>query len=142
MGERALVVDIGDEEPVTLAEASKVILRGIVSVSALRAEIRRGNLTVERIGKNLYTTPAAIREMRSKCRVMPNRQDYTSEKTEDKASGSSATVGKTSELDALKASVRALKTGSLSTLRKSTPRDPQKVASPIPFPSRKSSAST
>lgn len=135
-------VDIGDDEPVTLAEASRIILRGIVSVSALRAEIRRGNLAVERIGKNLFTTPAAIREMRSKCRVMPNRQDYTSEKTEGKASGSSETAAKTSELDALKASVRALKTGSLSTLRRSTPPDRQKAESPIPFPSRKSSAST
>lgn len=138
MGERAFE----DDEPLTLPEASKLILRGIVSVSALRAEIRRGNLTVERIGKNLYTTPAAIREMRSKCRVMPNRQDYTSEKTEIKASGSSATGEKTSELAALKASVRALKNGSLSTLRRSTPRDQQKAESPIPFPSRKSSAST
>lgn len=49
---------------------------------------------------------------------------------------------KTSELAALKASVSALKSGSLSTLRKSTPRDHQKAGSPIPFPSRKSSGST
>lgn len=131
-----------DSDPITLTEASKLVLRGIISVSALRAEIRRGNLTVERIGKNLYTTPAAIREMRDKCRVMPNHQDYTSEKTEAKASGSSAMEEKTSELAALKASVRALRTGSLSTLRKSTPRDQQKAESPIPFRSRKSSAST
>jgi hypothetical protein len=142
LSKAAPAVDIGDDEPVTLAEASKVILRGIVTVSALRAEIRRGNLAVERIGKNLFTTPAAIREMRSKCRVMPNRQDYTSEKTEAKASGSSATAERTSELAALKASVQALKNGSLSTLRKSTPTSQPKAASPIPFPSRKSSAST
>ena len=134
--------DILDSDPITLTEASKVVLRGIISVSALRAEIRRGNLSVERIGKNLYTTPAAIREMREKCRVMPNHQDYTSEKTEIKPSGSSGTVEKTSELAALKASVNALKSGSLSTLRKSTPRGQQKAGSPIPFPSRKSSGST
>lgn len=134
--------DLLDSDPITLTEASKLVLRGIVSVNALRAEIRRGNLSVERIGKNLYTTPAAIREMREKCRVMPNHQDYTSEKTAVKASGSSATGEKTSELAALKASVSALKSGSLSTLRKSTPRDHQKAGSPIPFPSRKSSGST
>lgn len=134
---RAAPADIGDDEPVTLTEASRVILRGIVSVSALRAEIRRGNLAVERIGKNLYTTPAAIREMRSKCRVMPAHRDYTSEPTEAKASGSSATTERTNELAALNASVAALKSGSLSTLRKSTPRDQQKAASPIPFPSRR-----
>ena len=134
--------DLLDSDPITLVEASKLVLRGIVSVSALRAEIRRGNLAVERIGKNLYTTPAAIREMRDKCRVMPNPQDYTSEKTEAKASGSSGTAEKTRELAALKASVGALRSGSLSTLRKSTPRDHQKAESPIPFRSRKSSAST
>jgi len=134
--------EILDTDPITLVEASKIVLRGIISVSALRAEIRRGNLSAERIGKNLYTTPAAIREMRDKCRVMPNHQDYTSEKTEVKASGSSGTEEKTSELAALKASVRALKSGSLSTLRKSTPRDQRTAESPIPFPSRKSSAST
>jgi hypothetical protein len=133
----AHAVDIGDDEPVTLSEASEIILRGIVSVSALRAEIKRGNLAVERIGKNLYTTPAAIREMRSKCRVMPAHRDYTSEATEAKASGSSGTTEKTNELAALKASVTALKSGSLSTLRKSTPTNQSKAASPIPFPSRK-----
>ena len=51
------VSDLQDDDPVTLGEASKLLLRGIVSVSALRAEIRRGNLVVEKIGKNLFTTP-------------------------------------------------------------------------------------
>lgn len=135
--------DLIDDDPITLYEASSLVLRGKVTVSALRAEIKRGNLAVERIGKNLFTTPAAIREMREKCRVMPNRQDYTSGTTgpartgKTDTSGSSATKEKTDELAALRASVTALKSGSLSTLRKSTPRDPQKEASPIPFPSRK-----
>jgi hypothetical protein len=62
---------LGDTDPITLAEASKVLLRGVVSVSALRSEIRRGNLAVEKIGKNLFTTPAAIRDMRKRCRVQP-----------------------------------------------------------------------
>lgn len=61
--------DLLDDDPITLKEACDLLLRGIVSVSALRAEIRRGNLTVERIGRNLYTTPAHIRTMRLKCRV-------------------------------------------------------------------------
>lgn len=129
--------DLMDDDPITLAEASEIVLRGKVTVSALRAEINRGNLMVERIGKNLFTTPAAIRKMREKCRVMPSRQDYTSEKTKLEASGSSGMPAKTDELAALKASVTALKSGSLSTLRKSTPRDQQSAASPIPFPLRK-----
>jgi hypothetical protein len=67
--EKALA-SILDTDPITLTEASRVVLRGVVSVSALRSEIRRGNLAVEKIGKNLFTTPAAIREMREKCRVL------------------------------------------------------------------------
>lgn len=34
--------DLRDDDPITLKEASEVLLRGIVSVSALRSEIRRG----------------------------------------------------------------------------------------------------
>lgn len=132
MGDRA---NIDADEPITLTEASRVILRGVVTVSALRSEIRRGNLAVERIGKNLYTTPAAIREMRDKCRVVPSHPDSISEKTTEP--GLSGTGEKTSELDALKASVSALKRGSLSTLRKSTPTNQPRAESPIPFPSRK-----
>lgn len=64
---RALA-DLLDTDPITLTEASEVVLRGAVSVSTLRAEVKRGNLTVERIGKNLFTTPAYIREMRERCR--------------------------------------------------------------------------
>lgn len=40
--------ELFDSDPITLTEASQVVLRGVVSVSALRAEIRRGNLAVER----------------------------------------------------------------------------------------------
>jgi hypothetical protein len=127
--------DLIDTDPITIGEASR-LLRGIVSESALRSEIRKGNLIAYRIGKNLFTTPAAIREMRDKCRVMPNRPDSTSEKTIEH--GSSATATATDELAALKATVRGLKNGSLSTLLKSTPADRQGAASPIPFPSRKS----
>lgn len=69
--------DLLDTDPITLGEASKLLLRGIVSVSALRAEVKRGNLAVERIGKNLFTTPAAIREMREKCRVRVKSEPST-----------------------------------------------------------------
>lgn len=129
--------DLSDDDPITLTEACEIVLRGIVTVGTLRAEIKRGNLMVERIGKNIFTTPAAIREMRAKCRVMPSHQDYTSEATGKETSGSSATTERTSELAALKASVNALKSGSLSTYRKSTRQDQRAAESPIPFPSRK-----
>ena len=46
--------DILDDDPMTLKEASEVLLRGIVSVSALRSESRRGNLIVERREKPIH----------------------------------------------------------------------------------------
>ena len=135
--------DFRDDDPITLSEASEIVLRGAVTVSTLRAEIRRGNLVVERIGKNLFTTPADIREMRRRCRVQQSRPASISEKTNRQkmaptdTSGSSATATGTRELDLLKQSVNALKNGSLSTSSKSTRRSQPKVADPIPFPSRK-----
>jgi len=124
--------DLIDTDPITLAEACELLLRGRVSRSALYAEFQKGNLACERIGKNLFTTPAAIREMREKCRVVPSLPASISAPTT--APGSSATVDATSELDSLKASVQMLKSGSLSTLRKSTSRDPQKAANLMQFP--------
>lgn len=132
------LADILDDDPITLTEASELVLRGAVTVSTLRAEVRRGNLTVERIGKNLFTTPAYIREMRERCRVQQNRPDSTSDRTESNPFGSSATEARTDELAALRATVKALKNGSLNTLPKSTRRNQPRGASPIPFPSPKS----
>lgn len=126
-----------DTDPITLAEASEVVLRGAVSVAALRAEIRRGNLVVEKIGKNLFTTPAYIQQMRERCRVQQSLRDSTSAPTRESSSGSSAIGAETDELAALRTTVRALKNGSLTTSRKSTPQSLSKAADPIPFPSRK-----
>lgn len=133
---RALT-DIMDDDPITLAEASDIVLRGAITVATLRAEIKRGNLTVERIGKNLFTTPAYIRKMREQCRVQPNPRDSISERTVTGTSGLSGIATTTNELAVLKASVTALKRGSLSTLQKSTPASRQRAENPIPFPSRK-----
>lgn len=132
---RALA-DLLDTDPITLTEASRIVLRGAIGVAALRAEIRRGNLVVERIGKNLFTTPAAIREMREKCRVQPLRPvSISAPMTEP---GSSATTVRMFELATLKANVAALKSGSLSTSHKSTRRDQPSAANLVKFPSGKS----
>ncbi len=61
--------DLIDSDPITIGEASR-LLRGIVSESALRSEIRKGNLIAYRIGKNIFTTPAAIRSQ-TKCFSKP-----------------------------------------------------------------------
>lgn len=127
--------DLIDTDPITLSEASD-LLRGIVTVAALRAEVKRGNLAVERIGKNLFTTPAAIREMRERCRVKPSLPASISDQTTEP--GSSATKDIASERAALKATAAALRSGSLSTLRKSTRQDRRSGENLVPFPSGKS----
>jgi hypothetical protein len=129
--------DIADDDPITLETASKVVLRGAVTVSTLRAEIKRGNLGVLRIGKNLFTTPADIREMKNRCRVQLSRQDSTSEQTAGERSGSSATKDATDELAALKGIATALTNGSLSTFSKRTAASQRRAGDPIPFPSRR-----
>lgn len=129
--------EIEDDDPITLETASKVVLRGAVTVSTLRAEIKRGNLGVLRIGKNLFTTPADIREMKNRCRVQLSRPDSTSETTAAKGSGSSGTKDATDELAALKGIATALTNGSLSTLSRKTAASQRRAADPIPFPSRR-----
>ncbi len=90
--------DIQDDDPITLSEASEIVLRGAVSVATLRAEIRRGNLAVERIGKNLFTTRAYIKQMRARWLVPAGSQD----------GGIEPCVTEADELAALKAATRNL----------------------------------
>lgn len=125
--------DLLDDDPITLHVASQVVLRGAVKVSTLRAEIRRGNLGALKIGKNLFTTPAYIREMKDRCRVQPSRPDSISARTKESASGLSATATAIDEQAALKATVLALKNGSLNTSGKNTQGGQQPAGSPIPF---------
>ena len=63
------VVDADDDQPMTLAEACKVIFKDAIGPSTLMAEARRGKLVMERIGRRWFVTRAAIREMRQKCEV-------------------------------------------------------------------------
>jgi hypothetical protein len=125
---------IMDDDPITLAEASEVVLRAAVSEQTLRAEARRGNLQVERLGKNLFTTPNYIKAWRNRCRVQQNRPDSTSAKTKAVGgSGSSATAIATDEQAVLRGIAKALKNGSLNTSRKSTRLDQGAGAEVMPF---------
>lgn len=130
---RALAA-IADDDPITLGEASEIVLRGAVSEQTLRAEIRRGNLQVERLGRNLFTTPNYIKAWREKCRVQQSRHASISGETRKAGgSGSSATATATDELAVLKKTAAALKNGSLSTSRKSTRHDQGAAAKVMPF---------
>jgi hypothetical protein len=58
--------DLTDQDPIPLKDAADQF--GF-SLSTLRAEAGRGRLTIYKIGKRLYTSPADIREMVKQCRV-------------------------------------------------------------------------
>jgi hypothetical protein len=125
---------IAEDDPITLSEASEAVLRGAVSEQTLRAEARRGNLQVERLGKNLFTTAAYIKAWRNQCRVQQSRPDCISGETRKaEKSGSSATGTATDERAVLKGIATALKNGSLNTSRKSTRHDQGAGAEVMPF---------
>jgi hypothetical protein len=86
-----------DNDTITLKDAASHF--GF-SVYTLRAEAELGHLTTYRIGRTLYTTPADIREMVSKCRV--NQKDPASISILTGASGSLGMVPVSYARDALK----------------------------------------
>lgn len=53
----------------TLLEACDLLLGGRVKPSTLRAEARRGRLTIIRLGRQDFVTRVAIDEMLEKCRL-------------------------------------------------------------------------
>jgi hypothetical protein len=125
---------IAEDDPITLAEASEVVLKGAISAQTLQAEVRRGRLQVERLGKNLFTTPNYIKAWRNQCRVQQSRPDSTSAKTRAAGgSGSSGTATATDEQAVLRGIAKALKNGSLNTSRKSTRLDQGEAGVVTPF---------
>mgnify|MGYP000473955384 CR=1 FL=1 len=113
------IADIGDDDPVPLAEACRLFFRGAIKPSTLRSEARRGNLEIERIGHKDFVTAKAIREMRRKCLVQRSDHDYGSVQRKEihrdefsgRPPGSSSTEADTSPRDALNLKLRRL-TGS------------------------------
>src|SRR3954452_13512928 len=101
--------------PLRLAVAAKLAFPdGSMTVSGLRKEAARGNLTIERIAGKDYTTLEYIGEMRKACRVQGNHPASVSERpartSEAKSSpvvcGSSSTTDGISPRDALKAKMK------------------------------------
>lgn len=70
----------GEHDTITLKDAAEHF--GF-TVSTLRAEADRGRLTLYKIGKRYYTTPADIKSMVEQCRVEPKARAFTLIKTED-----------------------------------------------------------
>lgn len=105
----------GDGDAITLLDAAKHF--GF-TVSTLRAEADRGRLTIYKIGKRYYTTPADIREMVHQCRVAQKAPDSTSIRKE--INGSSATDRASSALAAVQETMLRLRSSSKSTSATST----------------------
>ncbi|GGH12461.1 hypothetical protein GCM10007036_10290 [Alsobacter metallidurans] len=113
-----------EQQLLTLPEACTSLLRGLVKPATLRAAASRGELTLERLGRRDFVTPAAINEWRSRCRVSRSRPDsgFARREASDTPHGSSSMTLSSSPLDAARAIVKALKENSLRTSHASTGR--------------------
>ncbi len=103
------------DEPMTLAHAADYFK---FTVLTLRAEADRDRLTIYKIGRQYYTTPADIAEMVRKCRVEQKARGSIS--TRNAGNGSSATDRTSVALDALKQTINGHKSSSRNTSRANT----------------------
>ncbi|MBI3705069.1 MAG: hypothetical protein HY244_14780 [Rhizobiales bacterium] len=70
---RERFADTGEHDLIRLTEAPQLPeLRGLLTVSALRREKKRGRLAVIEIANKHYVTRTAIKEMIEKCRASNN----------------------------------------------------------------------
>jgi hypothetical protein len=111
---------IGDTDTITLKDAAQHF--GF-SVYTLRTEADRGRLTIYKIGKRFYTTPADIREMVNQCRVEQKGRDFTLIRGGN--NGSSETDRASSALAAANETALRLKNSSRNTLGTSIARNRQ-----------------
>lgn len=103
-----------DDDTITLKDAAAHF--GF-SVWTLRGEAERGRLTIYKIGKRYYTTPADVKEMVRQCRVDQKAPDSTSIRSA--INSSSETDRVSSALAAARESALRLKNSSRNTLGKS-----------------------
>lgn len=105
----------GDDDTITLKDAAS---HYGYTVSTLRAEAGRGRLTIYKIGKRFYTTPADIKEMVKQCRVDQKGQGFTLIRGGN--NGLSETDRVSSALAAANETVAKLKSSSRNTSATST----------------------
>ena len=105
----------GDHDTITLKDAASHFG---YTVSTLKAEAGRGRLTIYKIGKRLYTTPADIRDMVQKCRVDQKGHGFTL--IHGASSGLSETEAASSALARAQETVMKLKSSSRNISATST----------------------
>jgi hypothetical protein len=105
--------DIPSDKPLTLQEACDKFFGGAISVASLRAEARRGNLVVSKIGRAHFVTVNDLNEMIEKCRV--KAQAPTSGSTKPVVRGQSSTANTSSALASAKLIAERLRRRSKTT---------------------------
>lgn len=113
--------------PMTLDEACRDLLRGLVKASTLKAAIAAGRLSHERQGRRIIVTKRDIEEWREACRVearrapvsgsSPNEPIPVPDPSNAPSGASSTTEESSAALAAALASVERLKTVSRPTSR-------------------------
>ncbi|TBW33577.1 DNA-binding protein [Siculibacillus lacustris] len=113
-----------DDTPMTLDEACRDLLRGLVKASTLRAAISSGTLSHERQGRRIIVTKRDIEEWRAACRVEARKapvsgcnrsDDLPTDRSSGRSGASSTTEESSAALAALRANVEKLKTSSPPT---------------------------
>lgn len=59
----------GEDVPITLKDACRDIFKDAISVATLKAEHRRGNLVIFKIGRAYFTSLKELNAMLEKCRM-------------------------------------------------------------------------
>jgi hypothetical protein len=110
--------DPGLDDLLTLKDACELVFDGAFTIATLRAEHRKGNLEIYRIGRRDFTTLRDIQEMKKRCRVA--RRVPASISTRNAGNGLSETEHLSSALAALSQTTQTLKRNSPNTSAAST----------------------
>lgn len=110
------------DDLLTLKDACERVFDGAFTIATLRAEHRKGNLEIYRIGRRDFTTLRDIQEMKKKCRVAHRGPVYTSTRGGD--NGQSEMERRSSALVALNQTTQALKRSSQNISAGSTDQPP------------------
>lgn len=112
--------EIGDDEPVLLSAAVDLFFApGMMKLSTLRTEARKGRLATSRVAGKDYVTRSAVKDMFERCRVERSRPASKSAPSQtDEESGSSETASGIDGQDALRRKLAKLKNGSATISRK------------------------
>lgn len=121
--------DFSPDSPLSLDEAASILLRGLVKAATLRAAAANGDLAVERLGRRIIVTPAAIDAWRELCRDREKaRASICGRQSERPApsflppDGSSATADVILARDSALKTIEKLKSDLRATSPKSTNR--------------------